>query len=206
MTSKLGWDFDTSANQDRPEFTKFPVGETIIRVVDEMPHQHWTHWINKVNRSVNCPGKGCPICEIRKNQKAEGIPYTYNVAKRIAIQIINRETGKLEIMEQGRTFFEDLRDIMADLHEQGKKLVDIDIRVRRRGEGKNDTSYRLDIDKEYPLSDKDKELIENKVDLNEFFKSHEPSKIVRILNGEAWDEVMYENTKTNEKDEDIEVA
>ena len=36
------------------------------------------------------------------------------------MQIINRNTGKLEIMEQGITFFEQLRDLRAMLAEKVK--------------------------------------------------------------------------------------
>lgn len=201
-----GWDFNSPSNNgNKSEFTKFPVGVTRIRIVDGEPFQRWTHWMQQFKRTINCPGKGCPICEIRKRQKANKEPYTYNVTKRIAIQVLNRETEKLEIMEQGKTFFEDLRDIMEDLYDQDKKLIDVDIKVKRRGEGKDDTSYRLDIDKEYPLTENDKELIKNKIDLKEFFKPHEIDKITQLINGEKWEDVMYENNESDNPDNDEEI-
>ncbi len=201
-----GWDFDSkSKSNTKHNFTKFPVGITRIRIVDEEPFQRWTHWMPQFKRSINCPGKGCPICKIRKNQRANKEKETYSTTNRIAIQIINRETGKLEIMEQGRTFFEDLRDIMEELHDKNKKLIDVDIKVKRRGEGKDDTSYRLDIDKEYPLTEEDKKLINDKIDLSELFKPHDINKITRLLNGEKWEDVMYENNESND-DEVIEIS
>jgi hypothetical protein len=201
-----GWNFDSQSKSDtKHNFTKFPVGITRIRIVDEEPFQRWTHWMPQFKRSINCPGKGCPICEIRKNQKANKEKETYSTANRIAIQVLNRETGKLEIMEQGRTFFEDLRDIMEELHDNNKKLIDVDIKVKRRGEGKDDTSYRLDIDKEYPLTEEDKKLINNKINLSELFKPHDIDKILRLLNGEKWEDVMYENNESND-DEVVEVS
>lgn len=192
----MSWDFDT--NQSKTEFTKFPVGITRIRIIDDVPFVRWIHWLPKFNRAVTCPGQNCPICDVRKKQKEAKLDYTYSGNRRIAINIINRETGKVEIMEQGVTFFNDLRDLMNDLKEQGKKLSDVDIKVRRRGSGKDDTSYRLDIDKEYPLSENDLALIANKQDLHEYFKPNTVEQLQRLVNGESWDEVFSKNTENSE--------
>lgn len=206
------WDFESSNNNsNKAEFTKFPVGITRIRVVDEEPMIRWTHWLQQFKRSLNCPGKGCPICEIRKNQKANKEQYTYPMARRLAIQVLNRETGKLEIMEQGSGFFTDLRDIKHDIefddkgNPTGKKLIDFDIKVRRRGSGKDDTSYRLDIDAEYPLSEADLKLLNDKKDLDDFFKPNTNEQILRIVQGEKWEDVMsYKDDDTDSsQDEDI---
>ncbi len=192
------WDFGGSSS--KTEYTKFPVGITHIRVIDDVPFVRWTHWVPKFNKSVNCPGQGCPICDVRKKQKAAGLDYTYGASRRIAINIINRETGKIEIMEQGITFFNDLRDLMSDLKEQGLKLSDVDIKVRRRGQGKDDTSYRLDIDKEYPLSDSELELIKTKPDLSTHFKPHTVEQLQRLINGESWDDIF---SKSEEADKEL---
>ena len=192
------WDFGSSSS--KTEYTKFPVGITHIRVIDDVPFVRWTHWVPKFNKSVNCPGQNCPICDVRKKQKAAGLDYTYGVSRRIAMNIINRETGKIEIMEQGITFFNDLRDLMFDLKEQGLKLSDVDIKVRRRGQGKDDTSYRLDIDKEYPLSDSELELIKTKPDLSTHFKPHTVEQLQRLINGESWDDIF---SKSEEADNEL---
>ena len=191
------WDFGGSSS--KTEYTKFPVGITHIRVIDDVPFVRWTHWIPKFSKSVNCPGQSCPICDIRKKQKAAGLDYTYGVSRRIAMNIINRETGKIEIMEQGITFFNDLRDLMVDLKEQGLKLSDVDIKVRRRGQGKDDTSYRLDIDKEYPLSDSELELIKTKPDLSTHFKPHTIEQLQRLINGESWDDIFAKSEETDKE-------
>lgn len=203
----IGWDFKETggSNNKKQEFTKFPEGITKIRVVDEAPYERWTHFLIRDKRSINCPGKGCPICEIRKSQKANKIPYTYPVARRFALQIINRNTGKLEIMEQGITFMQDLRDVMEMLHEDGKKLIDVDLQVRRRGTGKDNTSYRIDIAEEYELSEDDIAKMGEMIDLEEYFKPHEPELITRVINGENFDEVMFGNSEDNEDDEEFEV-
>lgn len=215
MLSDFSWNLETDngSGGSKAEFVKFPEGITRVRVVDNAPYQRWTHYLNQFKRSVNCPGRGCPICEMRKAEKANKLPNKYNMTKRFAINVLNRETSRVEIMEQGKTFFQDLVDLRGELAEDGKSLLDVDIKVRRRGTGKDDTSYRLDLDKEYPLTDAEKKLIEDAVKLDEYFKPHAPEKIVRILNGEDWNTVMSENSaETPEafaetiKDEDIELA
>ena len=185
-----GWDFDNTSNGKKQDFTKFPEGVTKIRVVDDVPTVRWTHWLQKHNRSANCPGKGCPICEIRKVQKANKQDYTYPMSRRFAIQVINRNTGKLEILEQGVTFFEDLKDLRAILAEDNLKLTDVDISVRRRGKDTN-TTYRLDRAEEYPYTEEDNKLIEGKINLDEYFVPHTPEQLTRVINGEEWDKVMY---------------
>lgn len=196
----MSWDFGNNGNSEKVEFTKFPVGITRVRVVDDEPFMRWSHFLPKFNRSLNCPGKGCPICEIRKQQKANKEPYSYGVSRRLAIQVINRDTEKLEVMEQGIGFFEDLRDLKKDLAEQGLSLSDADIKVKRRGSGKDDTSYRLDIDEKYPLSELDIEIAKSKTNLSEFFKPNTFEQISRIVNGETWEEVM-----SSTREEDIEI-
>lgn len=203
-----GWDFNTggTSTKAKAEFTKFPVGITRIRVIDDEPTVRWTHWLPKFNRSVNCPGKDCAICEIRRQQKANKMEYTYAMGRRLAMNVINRETGKLEIMEQGVGFFQDLRDLMQDLKTDNLTLLDTDIKVRRRGAGKDDTSYRLDIDEKSPLSFDDKIIIEAKINLAEYFKPHTPEQTLRLVNGESWDEVM-KSEKVDEpvQEEQIEI-
>ena len=65
----MSWDFEINSGGAKAEFTKFPVGVTRIRVIDDEPNVRWTHWIQQHKRSINCPGKDCPICEIRRYQK-----------------------------------------------------------------------------------------------------------------------------------------
>jgi len=195
----MSWDLEN--DNVKTEFTKFPAGVSRIRIVDEEPHMRWTHWMNNIRHSVNCPGKGCPICEIRKFQKANKEDYTYPMSKRFSIQVLNRETKKLEVCEQGVTFFQDLKDVKNDIEKAGHSLLDVDIKVRRRGLTKDDTTYRLDPDEVYELTPDEIELISDKLDLNQYFKPHTPEQITRVLNGEDWKDVMYEK-----KDEDIEIS
>lgn len=204
--SNTSWDLDTGSGGDKQkvEFTKFPEGITRVRVVDEAPFQRWTHFFKKARRSLNCPGKGCPICEIRKMEKANKQPHVHNMTKRFALNVINRETNRIEILEQGKTFIQDLKDIMGDLKEEGNALIDADLKVRRRGTGIEDTTYRIDVDKVYPLTEKDNELIKNRIKLDEYFQPHTPEQILRLLAGEEWDAVMSTNQDVEIKTEKFE--
>jgi hypothetical protein len=192
--STFSWDLNAGntggGSDNKAEFLKFPEGITRIRVIDDAPYQRWTHFMRKHNRSINCPGRGCPICEIRRQEKANKQPYTHQMAKRFALNVINRETSRVEILEQGKTFIQDLIDIRSDLAMDGHDLKDADIKVRRRGTGQDDTSYRLDVDKVYPTSADDETLIKNKINLEEYFKPHTNEQIMRILQGEDWATVM----------------
>ncbi len=198
----MSWNFDTnSGNGKKAEFTKFPVGITKIKVIDDVPNIRWVHWMPQFSRTVNCPGKSCPICEIRRQQKANKETLTYSMTRRFAVNAYNYETKKVEIMEQGIGFFEDLRDLKDDVEKDGNTLQDAVIKVKRRGTGKDDTSYRLDIDG----FDKETEIPEGVIDLNEYFQPHEPAIILRLVNGETWDEVFAKDEEVTEERETVEI-
>lgn len=201
-----GWDFNAGgSDKQKAEFTKFPEGITRVRIVEDAPFVRWTHWFNKYKRSANCPGKECPVCEIRKHQKANRETPTYNMSKRLAIQVLNRENGKLEIMEQGITFFEELRDLMVELKEKGKTLADVDIRIKRRGTTQQDTSYRIDIGEEYPLSDADELQKGRLMDLSDYFKPTDPEKLLQVLQGKTWEEAFASGNSEEDTEEEIEI-
>lgn len=191
-----GWDLDAgSGGGASAEFTKFPVGTTKIRVIDEAPNIRWTHWFNQARRSITCPGmKECPIDDIINKQKANGETPTYTRSRKYAINIYNYNTGQNEIMEQGKTFFEELKMVMQDLKEDNKSLSDVILRVRRTGTGKDDTRYRIDVD-----SDAEETLqTEGAIDLAEYFKPHSGEQITRLLNGEEWNDVMQSQSGNEE--------
>lgn len=194
----MSWDLSGGQGK-KTNFTKFPVGVSRIRVLDEQPDVRWTHWLNQYRKSVNCPGRGCPIDEIRRQQKANGEPYTYGMSRRFAINIWNYETNQVEVMEQGITFMEDLRDVMTDIKEDGGNLSDFILKVRRRGTAQDDTSYRIDKDEAVPANELNKEY--EKTNLREYFKPHTPEQILALINftpitgaptefQDHWNEVM----------------
>lgn len=202
-----GWEVEneTTNSYTKTEYTKFPVGITRIRVVDKMPFMRWAHWFTPAKRYINCPNKGCPICDIRRRQKQNKEPYTYNMTKRYAINVINKETNKLELMETGVTFITDLIDMKETLEKHGKTLLDADIRVKRKGTTQTDTTYRLDLEDPEPLSSAEAKLLVLRIDLEEFYKPHDPEDILKLIEGGKWEEVFQYNNPKDDTEEDIEL-
>lgn len=192
-----GWDFNGG---NKVEFTAFPEGVTRLRVLSTEPKMAWTHWIMKDKRSIICPGKGCPICDVRKSQKENKQPVTYSVARRLRLYVYNYDTDRIEIMEQGITFFEELADLKKELESQGKKLQGAIIKVKRKGSSKETTSYRIDLDvyEEVDLNDATYSL-KDLQPINEMFQPHEADKILQIMEGKAWDEVFVKETEDKEE-------
>jgi|SRR6185312_12296202 len=209
----MSWDLD--AGSDKLEFTKFPVGVTRIRVLSQAPHGRWTHWANQFKRSITCPGRGCPIDEMRKQQKAAGLPYTYNVAQAFALNIFNYETNRYEVMEQGKTFMQDLKDVMQDLKDNGKTLHDVILKVRRRGTTKDDTNYRIDVDVEEPMGTPEQDALVEMINLAEYYKPHTIDQVEQLLAvpmdtyekmREAWNNIMNPpNEDEQQEDEQFQV-
>lgn len=212
-----GWDFNASTStKEKTSFTKFEVGVTNIRLIDLAPMVRWTHWLPQYKKSVNCPGRGCPIDDIRNRQKANKEPQTYNMSRRIAINVFNYNTNQVEIMEQGVTFFEDLRTLLEEAKEEGFKPDQVIFKVRRRGTGKDDTSYRIDIDRfDVPNEDEVEVYTKGKVDLKEYFKPHTPEQILQLIQftaptfeeyREHWNKVMqYGETESTDGNEELEI-
>lgn len=188
-----GWNFEKSSkgNGKETKYTKFAVGITKIRLLNEAPESKWIHWMPKFNKAITCPGKGCPICEIRRQQKTNGQTPTYNMSRRLIMNVLNLDTNQVEVMEQGVTFYEDLRDLKEDIIAKGKELPDAILKVKRRGDSKDDTSYRIDVDAIAPLTKEEMDKHrESMVDLKEFTAPHEIDQILELLSGKAWEDVF----------------
>lgn len=215
-----GWDIDAGSNGDNKEkvnFTKIPEGITKMRILSKVPHQHFSHWMPQFQRSAICPGRGCPICDMRKQQKANDIPETYQNRKLFGLNIFNHTTNKVELMEQGITFISDLRDVMEDVttgdeseEREPQLLHDVILKVKRRGMNKDNTKYRIDVDEVAPLEGKLKEAFDNQIDLDEYFKPQSPEQILALLKvtenfPEAWIEIALNNeTSADESEEAFE--
>lgn len=209
------WDtaFQGNGGDDKGkiEFASFPEGITRFRIVGGDINVRWIHWMTQHKRSVTCPGKGCPICTIRKEQKNRGEKITYNIQKKMSILGINRETKRLEVIDQGTTFFEDLRDVRGDNLEKHGDLINYDVKIKRSGTTQENTRYRIDKDEVYPLTAEDKKLLEG-VDVDNhlasYFKPTTPQQIQRLLNGERPEDVFKDESvqeDTQSKTEEYEV-
>lgn len=195
------WNFSSNSDKKKLEFTKFPEGVTRIRLLSQAPKMAWTHWIMKDKRSIICPGHSCPICQIRKTQKENKQPQTYSVARRLRIYVFNYETNRIEIMEQGVTFFEELLDLKKDLEKEGKILGNAIFKVKRKGTSKETTGYRIDFDSYEPVDlDSEQFSLKDYPVLEEMFQPHTPEQILQIVEGKSWDEVFGRNEEDEEKE------
>lgn len=182
------------SNEDKLGFFKLESGQTaVIRVADAEPRSKWTHWIQQAGRSVDCIGKDCPICNIIKESKQAGIKSPYSSSRKHVIHVLNKSTNKLELLEQGNEFFKQLlnyRKAIGDL--QG-----FDIKIIRNGTKKN-TTYTMIPMQPSDLTDAEKKLLEDKIDLEKDLTPTSAEKILELINGKT------EETEPVE-DEEIEV-
>lgn len=209
-----GWDdIEDNNNNDDIDFTKFQEGNTTMRVIDEKPYTRWTHWVPQANEgkgaSVTCIGKGCPICELIAQAKANKEKPKYNSRKVHAMRIINRITNKVEVNEQGKLFYQNLNSIR-------KEIGDIrcyDIKVIRKGTGKSDTAYTLlplapsgkfeMEDGKYKFidfDDKDKELVDKDFNFDNFYIKPSAEEILDIISGKPFSEIFKKDKEENEED------
>ena len=206
-----GWDFgntpSTEQSQDKKAFTKFPVGTTHIRILDQEPHMRWIHWMPQFNRSIVCPGN-CPVCTIRKREKNAGLESKYSMQRKFSLNVYNHGTDKLEIMDEGIQFMEDLRDIREELLDDGKNLVDATLKVKKRmSDGK--ASYRIDIHEVTPVNEAEQEAFNNRTDMSEYFKAHPIEQILQMLevtenHKEKFIEIVSGGTQNDTQNEVIE--
>lgn len=177
-----GWDLEKSndGSGEKKEFAKFPEGVTEIRIFDSAPHQRWSHWLPLFTRSVNCPGRGCPICDINKRARDNGDKNIYGNQKKFAMNIYNQSMNQLQIMDEGKLFMEDLRDVKDEIEKDGKPLIGAILKVRKRGTGR-DTTYRIDLKEHADLTKEEKEAFNDIVDLDEYYKKTPADKILELL-------------------------
>ena len=192
----MSWTDVKGNESNKVGFLSLPEGITKIRILDQSPYSRWVHWIPSAKTSVSCIGMGCPICEIIKEQKEAKMQPTYSSNKRHAMNVLNRTTGEVEILEQGKTFFEDLLEIM----EEKGDLTKFDIKVKRKGTGL-DTKYRLDPEEPEELSGEDLKKLDNMVNLEEYFIKITKEQMIEVINGKSLGDVL----SSNKKEEEIEL-
>lgn len=183
----MGWNDVTANNgtgteKERIPYTKFPEGNTIIRVIDAEPYSFWQHWINKLKTSAICGSKDCPICAVIKESKANGIQPEYNNSHRHAMRIWNYTTNQMEVLIQGKSFMSDL----YTLHKEVGDIREYDIKVVRKGSDKT-TTYSL-----LPMAVSDFEHADKieEVDFTEMFKPTERNVMLQMMAGTPRNEIV----------------
>ena len=204
MSNLTGWDaLQDDNNGAKNSFTKFNAGEiTQVRCLVTEPTVRWSHFIPSAKRSVTCLGKGCPICDARELAKAEGVDAKFTTSKKFAIVVYNYKTKQVEILEQGKAFFEQLYSFHTEIGDIGT----YDIKVKRIGE-KTNTTYTLIpcAPTEFKVVDEEGEKIEFDLpDLSKQFAPPTKEQMLALMGGASPNDV-FSNNKKDDADEEFEV-
>ena len=196
----MGWN-EVEGKGDKIDFIKFEPGKgTVIRIMDEQPVSKWRHWVLSAKRSVTCCGKDCPICASIKTAKDAGMTPVYSSVMRHTLHVINKSTNALELLEQGKTFFDQLlvfKNNMGDLR-------DYDIKVIRTGKDKQ-TTYTMIPMAPSGLTKEELAMYEaNKTDINEMTKPYTIEQTKGFMEGKSIEEIF--GTENEGKSEDIELV
>lgn len=194
----MGWEQveGTSSDEGKLDYTKFEAGKaTIIRALDGAPNSKWRHWLPQANRSVTCCGKDCPICESIKKAKDAGVTPAFSSTMKHTMHIFNKSSQKVELLEQGKTFFDQLLAFKNNIGD----IRDYDIKVIRSGKDKNTTYTMIPM----PLSGLTKEELAmyeaNKVDIDDLIKPYTVEQTRGFMEGKSAEEIF----KKDEISEDI---
>lgn len=179
----MSWDDvrNESKSNEKENYTKFPEGTTMIRILDAEPYSFWQHWIQSTKTSVNCPGKDCPICNVIAKAKANNETPMYNNSRKHAMRVWNYTTNQMEIMTQGKGFMQQI----LDLHEEIGDIRTYDIKVKRSGGGLNTTYTTM------PTAPSDFKFAEHIHDVNmeKLFSAPSNDIILQLMEGKTWSEI-----------------
>ena len=126
------------------------------------------HWINAVNRSINCDGVNCPVCQ--EGNKGQ-LKYVCNV--------IDRADGKVKIWELGRRVKVAIQNIAEDYGSP----EGYDLHVRRTGMKADNTVYTVTPAKDAsPLTPEEQALPQ--YDLAKLYAITPAEKVAAYLRGE----------------------
>lgn len=197
-----------SNQSEEVKYVKFPIGITKLRILDEQPFSRWTHWIPQANNgkgmSVNCLGKGCPVCKAMAEDKKANRKKRYNASKSHALNVFVHETKvngqvtpvkEVQILDKGNGIFGGLYAIF----EQMGDLRNYDVTVTRVGENLGDIKYTiLPVYPPSELSQQDKQIASIKYDVEEVKKSFTAEEIETLLSGGT---IQKENTESSNTSE-----
>lgn len=166
-------------------------GTVKLRVMDAEPSTYWTHWIPQINAgkggSVDCLGKGCPVCKIIAEDKKNGMPKKYSSTKKHMLNVINRATNTIEILNAGETVFDGLKQIMTQMGD----LRNMDVSITRTGAAKQTKYAVLPVYPPTPLT-----ADERAMDLYVLEEAHKPltgEQVIMLLGGKSYKEIFANN-------------
>ena len=195
-----GWDEvlrDPQMNTGKTEFTKLQNGVTELRFLDDEPFVRWAHWIAQAKRNVSCIGADCPVCEAIKASRQAGMKPSYSSNRKFAMHVLNLNTGNVEILEQGKTFFTQLHA----LHEEIGNIKGYNIKVKTQNAGSTDVTYTLLPCAPSELTQEQVEQTRELKPFDEVFKKPTKDQVIQLMSGKSPEEVFA--NKSNDKDEEI---
>jgi len=198
----MGWnDITTKEGSDREKirFAELKEGKLYqMRALDEAPYSRYTHWIPQANGgkglTIDCIGKDCPICADRAARKAAKETQKYGARKQHAMNVINRETGEVEILDKGKRCYEALagiRDMVGDLR-------NFDIKIQTKGSD-TDTNYVPIPMPEKPLTDVEKAL--TKYDFNVIYPKLTKEQVLELMAGKGFQDIFGNSLNNTDDDQ-----
>ena len=185
----------SSSKESEVKFLKLPEGTVKIRVLDDEPKSRWRHWIpapanNGKGISVNCIGKGCPLCEENKVAKKATGKNKYNTSMSHIINVLvisitekgkpAKEVNEVMLLDKGNTIFGN----MADLISQGCNLKERNINITRKGKNFNDITYSvMPVLVDEPLTVEQNQISLDTYDLDEVDKNLSLDELKTLMNG-----------------------
>lgn len=185
--NEIGFNNTGDSGEKKTEYLKLE-GTVKVRILDDEPRTYWTHWVPQMNGgkggSINCIGKGCPICAMMAQDKKENKPKRYSSSKKHIINVIDRATGTVKLLNAGETVFEGLKQIMMQMGD----LKSYDVSITRAGTGKQTKYSVLPTFPPKPLTDEEKQL--EKYDLDTVNKPLTGEQIEMLLEGKSYKEIF----------------
>ena len=121
-------------------YVKFVEGDNQMRILDKEPKAVWVHWLANANNgkglSVVRLGKDCRMCQKYRYDKANKVQTRDRLSRQFVINVYNRNTERVELLQKGKSIFETL----ATFHKQMGDITGYDINIVKAGKGL-DTKY-----------------------------------------------------------------
>ena len=109
------------------KFLKIGSGETVqFRILSKEPFKKMIHRGDK--SSTPCIGSGCANCQDGDMPKTRWL-----------INVFNRKTKKVNILEFGPVIAKQIKNIAKMLEDEGNTIFQVDLRINATGEGLNKT-------------------------------------------------------------------
>lgn len=198
MVMEMDWG-SISGGGNTP-FMTLESGVNQIRIVGR-PYQieiHWEKGLDGGTKRIICPGPECPLCKIGRSPSS-----------RYQVQVINRKTNKVEILEGGPAIFGAIKDYALD-PDYGDP-TQYDIRIKKEGSLRNTKYSVVASPNKKPLTPEEQGMVAEMKSLSEVNKPKTPDEIHQMglevlagsamdLNDSDWEEPLGSKGGSNESD------